>query len=168
MCCWGLRDLGVQEHRQGREREERVERSWQGRERGPACAWADRQGAGQDGRLWPGCLLGGAWTGSGGTSCGLPVLTPTSYWCINYLSLCTRARSGQDPALSTLLAKTSSFLLSQYPAEIRKYEYDPNFAIRGLHYDVQRVGLLLLFFCGLMMFGNEMYSWYFTEWANQF
>lgn len=25
--------------------------------------------------------------------------------------------------------------------EIRKYEYDPNFAIRGLHYDVQRVSL---------------------------
>lgn len=34
-----------------------------------------------------------------------------------------------------------SFLLYQYPAEIRKYEYDPNFAIRGLHYDVQRVSL---------------------------
>lgn len=44
------------------------------------------------------------------------------------------------PERKTLLAKTSSFLPSQYPVEIRKYEYDPNFAIRGLHYDVHRVG----------------------------
>uniref|UniRef100_A0A452R3R2 5'-nucleotidase domain containing 3 n=1 Tax=Ursus americanus TaxID=9643 RepID=A0A452R3R2_URSAM len=31
---------------------------------------------------------------------------------------------------------------SEYPMEIRKYEYDPNFAIRGLHYDVQRAVLM--------------------------
>ena len=30
----------------------------------------------------------------------------------------------------------------RYPMEIRKYEYDPNFAIRGLHYDVQRSVLM--------------------------
>lgn len=40
--------------------------------------------------------------------------------------------------------------------EIRKYEYDPNFAIRGLHYDVQRVGLIATFFCSLMVFGNNV------------
>ncbi|KFO30280.1 5'-nucleotidase domain-containing protein 3 [Fukomys damarensis] len=31
---------------------------------------------------------------------------------------------------------------SEYPAEIRKYEYDPSFAIRGLHYDVHRAVLM--------------------------
>ncbi|KAB0396966.1 hypothetical protein E2I00_009326 [Balaenoptera physalus] len=30
----------------------------------------------------------------------------------------------------------------RYPMEIRKYEYDPIFAIRGLHYDVQRSVLM--------------------------
>lgn len=37
--------------------------------------------------------------------------------------------------------------------EIRKYEYDPNFAIRGLHYDVQRVGVILMFFYSLARSG---------------
>lgn len=27
----------------------------------------------------------------------------------------------------------------QYPEGIRKYDYDPSFAIRGLHYDIQKV-----------------------------
>lgn len=29
----------------------------------------------------------------------------------------------------------------QYPHELKKYEYDPNFAIRGLHYDVHKVSI---------------------------
>lgn len=43
--------------------------------------------------------------------------------------------------LHTLIFNAARDLLineHRYPAEIRKYEYDPNFAIRGLHYDVQR------------------------------
>lgn len=27
----------------------------------------------------------------------------------------------------------------QYPEGIRKYDYIPNFAVRGLHYDIQKV-----------------------------
>ncbi|EPY74063.1 5-nucleotidase domain-containing protein 3 [Camelus ferus] len=44
--------------------------------------------------------------------------------------------------LHTLIFNAARDLLineHRYPVEIRKYEYDPNFAIRGLHYDVQRV-----------------------------
>lgn len=28
---------------------------------------------------------------------------------------------------------------SQYPKGIAKYEYIPNFTVRGLHYDIQKV-----------------------------
>eukprot|EP00069_Balaena_mysticetus_P005747 bmy_04801T0 len=48
--------------------------------------------------------------------------------------------------LHTLIFNAARDLLineHRYPAEIRKYEYDPNFAIRGLHYDVQRTGRFL-------------------------
>ncbi|POI35715.1 hypothetical protein CIB84_000533, partial [Bambusicola thoracicus] len=44
--------------------------------------------------------------------------------------------------LHTLIFNAARDLLineHRYPAEIRKYDYDPNFAIRGLHYDVHRV-----------------------------
>uniref|UniRef100_A0A2K6UXL8 5'-nucleotidase domain containing 3 n=1 Tax=Saimiri boliviensis boliviensis TaxID=39432 RepID=A0A2K6UXL8_SAIBB len=47
--------------------------------------------------------------------------------------------------LHTLIFNAARDLLineHRYPAEIRKYEYDPNFAIRGLHYDVQRAVLM--------------------------
>lgn len=30
----------------------------------------------------------------------------------------------------------------QYPAEIREFQYDPKFAVRGLHYDIEQ-GLLM-------------------------
>ncbi|KAG8514105.1 5'-nucleotidase domain-containing protein 3 [Galemys pyrenaicus] len=49
--------------------------------------------------------------------------------------------------LHTLIFNAARDLLineHRYPVEIRKYEYDPNFAIRGLHYDVQRVGSVLV------------------------
>ncbi|TKC39273.1 hypothetical protein EI555_003200 [Monodon monoceros] len=42
--------------------------------------------------------------------------------------------------LHTLIFNAARDLLineHRYPMEIRKYEYDPNFAISGLHYDVQ-------------------------------
>ncbi|CAD7681251.1 unnamed protein product [Nyctereutes procyonoides] len=47
--------------------------------------------------------------------------------------------------LHTLIFNAARDLLineHRYPVEIRKYEYDPNFAIRGLHYDVQRAVLM--------------------------
>ncbi|XP_021030183.1 5'-nucleotidase domain-containing protein 3 [Mus caroli] len=47
--------------------------------------------------------------------------------------------------LHTLIFNAARDLLineHRYPAEIRKYEYDPSFAIRGLHYDVQRAVLM--------------------------
>ncbi|XP_071584486.1 5'-nucleotidase domain-containing protein 3 [Heliangelus exortis] len=47
--------------------------------------------------------------------------------------------------LHTLIFNAARDLLineHRYPAEIRKYEYDPNFAIRGLHYDVHRALLM--------------------------
>ncbi|XP_023383219.1 5'-nucleotidase domain-containing protein 3 [Pteropus vampyrus] len=47
--------------------------------------------------------------------------------------------------LHTLIFNAARDLLineHRYPMEIRKYEYDPSFAIRGLHYDVQRAILM--------------------------
>uniref|UniRef100_F1SRK2 5'-nucleotidase domain containing 3 n=1 Tax=Sus scrofa TaxID=9823 RepID=F1SRK2_PIG len=47
--------------------------------------------------------------------------------------------------LHTLIFNAARDLLineHRYPVEIRKYEYDPDFAIRGLHYDVQRAVLM--------------------------
>ncbi|KAM8972902.1 5'-nucleotidase domain-containing protein 3 isoform 3-T3 [Pelodytes ibericus] len=47
--------------------------------------------------------------------------------------------------LHTLIFNTAMDLLineHRYPAELRKYEYDPNFAIRGLHYDVHKALLM--------------------------
>uniref|UniRef100_A0A8B9PAN7 5'-nucleotidase domain containing 3 n=1 Tax=Apteryx owenii TaxID=8824 RepID=A0A8B9PAN7_APTOW len=47
--------------------------------------------------------------------------------------------------LHTLIFNAARDLLvneHRYPAEIRKYDYDPNFAIRGLHYDVHRALLM--------------------------
>lgn len=35
----------------------------------------------------------------------------------------------------------SWLFVQQYPEGIRKYDYDPSFAIRGLHYDIQKVGV---------------------------
>ena len=37
---------------------------------------------------------------------------------------------------------TLLFFLLQYPGEIRDLEYDPKFAVRGLHYDIEQ-GLLM-------------------------
>ncbi|XP_044535080.1 5'-nucleotidase domain-containing protein 3 [Gracilinanus agilis] len=47
--------------------------------------------------------------------------------------------------LHTLIFNAARDLLineHRYPAEIRNYEYDPSFAIRGLHYDVHRAILM--------------------------
>ncbi|KAJ6658923.1 hypothetical protein lerEdw1_019559 [Lerista edwardsae] len=47
--------------------------------------------------------------------------------------------------LHTLIFNAARDLLineHRYPAEIRKYDYDPSFAIRGLHYDVHRALLM--------------------------
>ncbi|MEE6480098.1 hypothetical protein FKM82_012460 [Ascaphus truei] len=47
--------------------------------------------------------------------------------------------------LHTLIFNTARDLLineHRYPTELRKYEYDPNFAIRGLHYDVHKALLM--------------------------
>nr|XP_033807638.1 5'-nucleotidase domain-containing protein 3 isoform X2 [Geotrypetes seraphini] len=47
--------------------------------------------------------------------------------------------------LHTLIFNVARDLLIneyRYPEELRKYEYNPNFAIRGLHYDVQRALLM--------------------------
>ncbi|KAJ7397780.1 5'-nucleotidase domain-containing protein 3 [Pitangus sulphuratus] len=57
--------------------------------------------------------------------------------------------------LHTLIFNAARDLLineHRYPAEIRKYDYDPNFAIRGLHYDVHR---LMLFSRGLSVVPDE-------------
>lgn len=49
------------------------------------------------------------------------------------------------------------YLLSQYPEGLGKYDYIPGFAIRGLHYDVQKVSctkfslLGFVFRCGLVL-----------------
>lgn len=48
---------------------------------------------------------------------------------------------------SLVLSKPNAFLVTKckplfflkYPEGLRKYEYIPNFAVRGLHYDVQKV-----------------------------
>lgn len=37
------------------------------------------------------------------------------------------------------LAQAGSTFPPQYPEGIRKYDYNPSFAIRGLHYDIQKV-----------------------------
>lgn len=47
--------------------------------------------------------------------------------------------------LHTLIFNTARDLLineHRYPHELKKYEYDPNFAIRGLHYDVHKALLM--------------------------
>lgn len=47
--------------------------------------------------------------------------------------------------MSTTTSENTKYLLDihfQYPAEILKLEYKPNFAVRGLHYDIEK-GLLL-------------------------
>ncbi|KAM3927011.1 5'-nucleotidase domain-containing protein 3 [Leptodactylus fuscus] len=47
--------------------------------------------------------------------------------------------------LHTLIFNTARDLLineHRYPSELRKYDYDPNFAIRGLHYDVHKALLM--------------------------
>ena len=86
-------------------------------------------------------------------SCGLSLLTTASCPGVPAASVSEQRLSVDAVLTLTLLrkslAKTSSSLPSQYPVEIRKYEYDPNFAIRGLHYDVQRVGIILMFFYSL-------------------
>lgn len=37
--------------------------------------------------------------------------------------------------------------LFQYPEGLREYEYIPNFVVRGLHYDVQKVRGLTFLLC---------------------
>ncbi|XP_066447526.1 5'-nucleotidase domain-containing protein 3 [Eleutherodactylus coqui] len=47
--------------------------------------------------------------------------------------------------LHTLIFNTARNLLineHRYPSELKRYEYDPNFAIRGLHYDVHKALLM--------------------------
>ncbi|XP_044133225.1 5'-nucleotidase domain-containing protein 3 isoform X1 [Bufo gargarizans] len=47
--------------------------------------------------------------------------------------------------LHTLIFNTARDLLineHRYPSELRRYEYDPDFAIRGLHYDVHKALLM--------------------------
>jgi len=43
-----------------------------------------------------------------------------------------------DPGIECLLC-----IPMQYPEGLREYEYIPNFAVRGLHYDVQKVSISL-------------------------
>ena len=38
------------------------------------------------------------------------------------------------------------FLFLQYPDGLRKMKYNPNFAVRGLHYDVRKVCVVFVFF----------------------
>lgn len=155
MCLWALRDRGVWMQRKRRGGGSQGKRSW-GDEASPVMGRSTVSEAGgrtrarrffrkQKDMMW---------------SAPFDPTFPTK--CISHLGLWTRAKSGHDLELSTLLAKMGSFLSSQYPVEIRKYEYDPGFAIRGLHYDVQRVGLILMCFCSLTVFGNKMYSWCFS------
>ena len=54
---------------------------------------------------------------------------------------------GTEPAAAARWAGTSAPLAQawprfpqQYPEGIRRYDYNPSFAIRGLHYDIQKVG----------------------------
>lgn len=44
------------------------------------------------------------------------------------------------------------FIFFQYPEGIRKYDYIPNFATRGLHYDIQKVCKIgyILYLCTLL------------------
>ncbi|KAG9490520.1 hypothetical protein GDO78_006060 [Eleutherodactylus coqui] len=49
--------------------------------------------------------------------------------------------------LHTLIFNTARNLLineHRYPSELKRYEYDPNFAIRGLHYDIHKVSIWTL------------------------
>lgn len=42
---------------------------------------------------------------------------------------------------------------SQYPKGIAEYDYIPNFTVRGLHYDIQKVRHIILpFHCSSMSF----------------
>uniref|UniRef100_A0A8C2NHK9 5'-nucleotidase domain containing 3 n=1 Tax=Capra hircus TaxID=9925 RepID=A0A8C2NHK9_CAPHI len=50
--------------------------------------------------------------------------------------------SNNEMSLSDIEIYGFDYDYTLYPVEIRKYEYDPNFAIRGLHYDVQRAVLM--------------------------
>lgn len=52
------------------------------------------------------------------------------------------------PLTQTCSPPTFPTLLPQYPEGIRKYDYDPTFAIRGLHYDIQKVSGALTLLMG--------------------
>ena len=41
--------------------------------------------------------------------------------------------------MPTPLAQAWPHFPQPYPEGIRKYDYNPSFAIRGLHYDIQKV-----------------------------
>jgi len=47
-------------------------------------------------------------------------------------------------SVSRVLIEDAVLVWCQYPSEIEqpKYEYDPSFAIRGLHCDIERVSTL--------------------------
>jgi hypothetical protein len=45
---------------------------------------------------------------------------------------------------------------SQYPEGIHKYDYVPNFAARGLHYDIQKVNIDGHTFCVCNRFASRL------------
>uniref|UniRef100_A0A8C5MBL6 5'-nucleotidase domain-containing protein 3 n=1 Tax=Leptobrachium leishanense TaxID=445787 RepID=A0A8C5MBL6_9ANUR len=82
------------------------------------------------------------------------VLNPNAIFANNEMSLADIEIYGFDydytlafysKDLHTLIFNTARDLLineHRYPDELRSYEYDPSFAIRGLHYDVHRALLM--------------------------
>ncbi|XP_063783857.1 5'-nucleotidase domain-containing protein 3 isoform X1 [Pseudophryne corroboree] len=82
------------------------------------------------------------------------VLNPSAIFSNNEMSLADVEIYGFDydytlafysKDLHTLIFNTARDLLineHRYPNELRKYDYDPNFAIRGLHYDIHKALLM--------------------------
>lgn len=61
---------------------------------------------------------------------------------IEHFKVCRTVVASSVVALPLLVDSDDIILLPlvwQYPEGIRKYDYVPNFAVRGLHYDIQKV-----------------------------
>lgn len=56
--------------------------------------------------------------------------------CVVMRAAKKRLRTNKREGLNVTFAALFQF---QYPEGLRQYEYIPNFAVRGLHYDVQKV-----------------------------
>lgn len=58
---------------------------------------------------------------------------------VEHFKVCLTSRIKYGGSLWSFSHSCFVLFALQYPEEIKKYDYLPNFAVRGLHYDIQKV-----------------------------